>query len=1140
MKFLPLALTAFFSALSLTAKTWKVEADIALDTVNSWDVRPGDEVLFRRGCIWRGTLKPKSGTNSRPIRYGAFGEGEKPQLSQSVEASRHAQWKSANHDRRFGLWATADDLTEALSDEVGCLMACAGKVQDGQTQENIWQMVESETNVVDQMHFCYEAEKRRVVAKRWSNPVDWLGNVELWIAKPIVDARECHDVVFDGLAVRFGATYGFHCESVENVVVRNCDISYIGGARRDGVPFKMQNGRFGDGIRFGGKVRNCRVERCRLWQMYDAAVAIEGGDIDGLAVRDNVTWKCEQAIRYGADGGSTRNVRIEHNTFADAGFGWARTQRRSRRLARHVLLATNKAETVGFCVVSNLFHRTLLCAVEQMNEWPLELDGNHYDLPFEWGKVVNNNIFRRSWKLSDDGKPEEFLNGKKEFERFRAATGYEKNGIYAEAELNDPYRKDYRFFENDSGRGARNIPSVDEDQSLGECSKYDVAYLRSRRFSITADGREEYVMVARGRYNGARDPGGPYAFSNIESDGPVKLVVKSLDGRDISKAAVRPARAPVKTRAIDSATLEIEVARPCKFTVEPDERLGALLVFVNATEKNAPNENDPNVKVFGPGIHRVPGDIIRLKSNQTLYLKKGAVVQAAVSAMGDDIRICGRGVLDGSIYQHTWGKKGPNYSFVHLTRGRNMLLEDVTLLGSFHWTVYPEAVDNVTLRNVKIVGDRNCNDDGIDPSNARDVLIEDCFFRTQDDCIAVKGINMKNGPCERITVTNSIFWCDFARIVCLGHESNAPHISDFKFVDNDVLYYVRPLLIVQPADNMSISNVLYRDVRVHTDTRRHCAAEIDIRPVNTVYSKTKEPGRVENIRIENVRISGIEVPVRVSVKGYDNSRVSKDISIGGISFNGRPVTAQTPASPLRASDKWRCHWFDDPAFRIGEYVSGVTVERGAQENPQRTMMPRDTPGWWKRWGVKKTEEKQYQKGSVDTVLLGDFFAHAWERVPAFERLRKDRSVLSLGYAGDRVRNVLWRCVNGELAGYQARRIVLCVGKNDLADGASPEAVFEAVNDLVAVLRRRQSRAKILITAIPPSDGKTGSLKSKFAQSVSAFNKLLATLEDGKNIEILDLGNDCLLPDGKLKRKLYLDDRIHFNAGGYDLWMERLK
>ena len=36
------------------------------------------------------------------------------------------------------------------------------------------------------------------------------------------------------------------------------------------------------------------------------------------------------------------------------------------------------------------------------------------------------------------------------------------------------------------------------------------------------------------------------------------------------------------------------------------------------------------------------------------------------------------------------------------------------------------------------------NDDGINPCNSQDVLITDCFIRGDDDCIALKGMNLQD------------------------------------------------------------------------------------------------------------------------------------------------------------------------------------------------------------------------------------------------------------------------------------------------------------------------------------------------------------------------------------------------------------
>ena len=146
MRRIALALLFAAGVLSASAKDWLVEPGTALEEVNTWDVKPGDRVLFRRGGVWRGTLRVKSGASGSPVTYACFGEGEKPQLSQSVAASDPRHWKSANHDRRFGLWKTVAELAPLLDAEVGCLMADIGKVQYGMTQENIWRKVDAETN----------------------------------------------------------------------------------------------------------------------------------------------------------------------------------------------------------------------------------------------------------------------------------------------------------------------------------------------------------------------------------------------------------------------------------------------------------------------------------------------------------------------------------------------------------------------------------------------------------------------------------------------------------------------------------------------------------------------------------------------------------------------------------------------------------------------------------------------------------------------------------------------------------------------------------------------------------------------------------------------------------------------------------
>ncbi len=68
---------------------------------------------------------------------------------------------------------------------------------------------------------------------------------------------------------------------------------------------------------------------------------------------------------------------------------------------------------------------------------------------------------------------------------------------------------------------------------------------------------------------------------------------------------------------------------------------------------------------------------------------------------------------------------------------RNVLLEGFTMINGPSWNIHPVYCENVTVRKVSVTT-LGPNNDGIDPDSCRNVLIEDCFLDTGDDCICLK------------------------------------------------------------------------------------------------------------------------------------------------------------------------------------------------------------------------------------------------------------------------------------------------------------------------------------------------------------------------------------------------------------------
>ncbi len=97
-------------------------------------------------------------------------------------------------------------------------------------------------------------------------------------------------------------------------------------------------------------------------------------------------------------------------------------------------------------------------------------------------------------------------------------------------------------------------------------------------------------------------------------------------------------------------------------------------------------------------------------------------------------------------------------SFIQPYRCRNVLVEGVTIVNSPMWEIHPVLCTNVTVRGVH-VDTHGPNNDGCNPESCRDVLIEDCYFDTGDDCIALKSGRNADGrrlatPVENVVIRN--------------------------------------------------------------------------------------------------------------------------------------------------------------------------------------------------------------------------------------------------------------------------------------------------------------------------------------------------------------------------------------------------
>ncbi len=190
-----------------------------------------------------------------------------------------------------------------------------------------------------------------------ANPAVLHLDIECAVREHIIDQSNCHHVVYEGLALRYGAAHGIGGGGTHHITVRDCDISHIGGGDQMGGDKTV---RFGNGIEFWGTAHDCLVERCRLWEIYDAALTNQsGGPLTpqyNIVYRYNEIWNSEYSFEYWnrPEASETHHIRFEHNTCFNAGGGWGHAQRPDPS-GRHLCFYTSPARAHDISIRGNIF-----------------------------------------------------------------------------------------------------------------------------------------------------------------------------------------------------------------------------------------------------------------------------------------------------------------------------------------------------------------------------------------------------------------------------------------------------------------------------------------------------------------------------------------------------------------------------------------------------------------------------------------------------------------------------------------------------------------------------------------------------------------------------------------------------------------
>lgn len=209
--------------------------------------------------------------------------------------------------------------------------------------------------------------------------------------------------------------------------------------------------------------------------------------------------------------------------------------------------------------------------------------------------------------------------------------------------------------------------------------------------------------------------------------------------------------------------------------------------------------------------------------------------------------------------------------FVQFYGCKNCLVEDVTITRSPFWLINPVLCQNVSVRGVTCAS-LGPNSDGCDPESCKNVVIENCFFDTGDDCIAIK--SGRNADGRRINVASENILIRNCKMrnghggVVIGSEISGGarniFVEDCEMSSHDLERGLR--FKTNSVRGGTIENIYFRNITIG-DVQTAIVIDFDYEEGDT----GKFTPQVKNIEIKNLRCKNAQHIF--NVKGYARSPI---------------------------------------------------------------------------------------------------------------------------------------------------------------------------------------------------------------------------------------------------------------------------
>ena len=197
------------------------------------------------------------------------------------------------------------------------------------------------------------------------------------------------------------------------------------------------------------------------------------------------------------------------------------------------------------------------------------------------------------------------------------------------------------------------------------------------------------------------------------------------------------------------------------------------------------------------------------------------------------------------------------------------------------------------------------------------------------------------------------------------------------------------------------------------------------------------------------------------------------------------------------------------------------AQDGAQANP-----------FFKKEVTTIQEKYNVLDGASPTIVFtGSSSIRLWKDL---EERFPDHNILNTGFGGSQTSDLLGY-VNELVLQYKPTKVFIYEGDNDISTKKRKREILGDMNKIITAIKAKLPNTEIILISPKPSISRW-----HWRGRYKRLNRKLAALaQETDNLSFVDVWYP-MLNGRKLRKELFIEDGLHMNNLGYDIWYQAIK